>query len=730
MWTMAKHNVALAVFVLAFGATWVHESEAKDPQKLALLVGCSDYPANQDWQLVGASNDVVTFEKLLRERFSFRDIETLYGWPKDESRRPTLSNIKRSFETLIAKAEPGCQVFILLSGHGRQVAIPPEQTDWLDPTNPEPDGKDEVFLAADSDGADQFVRDDEIGKWMDVLVQTKKCSVWIIFDSCFSGTMSRGSETLEVEYPRTIKLPKSHDLSQSSSPVVETLGKKDAQLRYYSQLLERYSRDAKAVPNDVESRGSLVAFYAAQEFEPAVEVIRPKGAAENDPANRHGLLSFHIQQVLNEQPTGLTYAQLGRVISTKYRSEGRRKPTPLYEGNLEQNVFGDTTWPGARDLVLGKNGKDEWQLEAGVLHGVGPGDVYDVFAPDDTARKQPLARIKTIDVGGESSTVEFLSPSAETSIAVASSARCKLVSQGLNVKKLSVKVVSVFPKWTKKEHEITDELVKLSEVPGAVFNLKEADQPADWIVLIGVNGKGVGSESVVCLGNSVDLSDVTNVPERAPLAAYGVEVESSRIAKEICADLQKVFSWLSLWEIVGIYSEPSPFVESEDVKIVVERDIVSDAAGIHTSKVKPGEQLSIKVVNSSVNAYWYSALYLNGRYGIDVIRSGGIPGRDGQQSLVERTIAKPRIGKDSIGSNALVVLSLSQREHPSQPDYRFLTQGNIGDAGTRVSADMSQLKSPFEQLLVETQQCRGSVRGVQCSESPQFSVWTWTAESD
>ena len=73
-----------------------------------------------------------------------------------------------------ANAQPGGQVMIYMSGHGTQVPIPEKQTNPLDPRNPEPDGKDEIFLPSDvkswsAEGVENAIRDDDIGQWLDAI---------------------------------------------------------------------------------------------------------------------------------------------------------------------------------------------------------------------------------------------------------------------------------------------------------------------------------------------------------------------------------------------------------------------------------------------------------------------------------------------------------------------------------------------------------------------------------
>ena len=77
----------------------------------------------------------------------------------------------------------------------RQIPIPDSQSDAFDPANPEPDGLDEVFLPADvgrwqEGNLNGAIMDDQIGKWL-AQMRDKGADVWIVFDCCHSGSMSR-----------------------------------------------------------------------------------------------------------------------------------------------------------------------------------------------------------------------------------------------------------------------------------------------------------------------------------------------------------------------------------------------------------------------------------------------------------------------------------------------------------------------------------------------------------
>ena len=107
----------------------------------------------------------------------------------------------------------------------------------------------------------------------------------------------------------------------------------------------------------------LVAFYAAQTVETTPEMPLPKGVED---ATRFGLFTFTIMAKLAENPN-VTYRQLGQAVLQQYSADGRTRPTPLFEGELDARVFGtdktDTVmqWP-----IVNKTGN--LTIAGGLLH--------------------------------------------------------------------------------------------------------------------------------------------------------------------------------------------------------------------------------------------------------------------------------------------------------------------------------------------------------------------------
>jgi uncharacterized caspase-like protein len=162
----------------------------------ALLVGVSHYPyLAETYALLGPDNDVRLMHDLLTRKFQFpsESIQTLSEETgrAEPSRLPTRHNIEQAFRRLAEKAGDGDQIVIFMAGHGAQQ---PESGEG----EPEVDGLDEIFLPRDVGRWDEgrsrvpnAIDDNEIAKWVQSILP-KGARVWLIFDCCHAGDMSRG----------------------------------------------------------------------------------------------------------------------------------------------------------------------------------------------------------------------------------------------------------------------------------------------------------------------------------------------------------------------------------------------------------------------------------------------------------------------------------------------------------------------------------------------------------
>lgn len=342
----------------------------------ALLVACTEYPnlPEKNW-LVGPKNDAALVRDFLLKglpndvKFAPENMTLLSDEVEGSAGAPTHEGIMAALADIAAKAEQGDFVYLHLSGHGAQQ--PQMQA------GNETDGLDEIFLPKDIDkwtdrskGVPNALVDDEIGGAIDA-IRDKGAFVWAVFDCCHSGTATREVDVIEsdrkVEFEflvdDSVRDEAVKIYAAAEAAAAETASRDVAEDS--NQRPPAFSLPTGAAPI---GKGGLVAFYAAQTIETTPEMPLPKGA---EGAERFGLFTYTIFSKIAENPN-VTYRQLGHAVLQQYSADGRARPTPLFEGELDARVFGteklDTVmqWP---IVVAGSSAT----VSGGLLHRLTPG---------------------------------------------------------------------------------------------------------------------------------------------------------------------------------------------------------------------------------------------------------------------------------------------------------------------------------------------------------------------
>ena len=345
----------------------------------ALLIGANQYPNLEErWWLKGPANDVQLVAQYLTTEAPVpfaSDNVTVLSDGVAGSTPPTLEAIRGAFANLTAEVQPGDFVYLHFSGHGTQAPA-------LDPAT-ELDGLDELFLPVDigpwSDqvgAVENALVDDEIGALIDGL-RAKGANVWAVFDSCHSGTATRAVASAEDDV-RVRQLPP------------QALGI-DVDAVEVSRSVD--PRATEAPFDGGAGEGSFVAFFAAQTNEVTPEKNLPRGKPGRKP---QGVFTWTLMETLAEYPNA-TYGQLGQEVLRRYAVKNLAKSTPLFEGDLDQVVFGGES--GAR--------VSQWQAEvtdagfvipAGTLHGLSEGTVLAVMGSAAASDGEALGFVELTSV--------------------------------------------------------------------------------------------------------------------------------------------------------------------------------------------------------------------------------------------------------------------------------------------------------------------------------------------
>lgn len=718
-------------------------TEVSASERRALLVGCSQYPLSNQRPLPGTENDVAAFSSLLTDDFNF-EVVTLVGWPDSEEKRPTYVNICKAFEDLVGQSKHDDQVVILLSGHGRQVLLPSSQADLLSVENPEPDGYDEAFIAADYKSGSNMILDNQIGKWVGQL-KARGAHVWIIFDSCHSGTMVRsglGGEPMELTHSEA-------EISREESEATERRVK---ELAERADDHDRSDGDGVDLTESAGGTGSVIAFYAAQDFEKALQVTRPKEADRSDSRFKHSLFSYHLCQLLNEITGETTYRDLCHAAALRFRAEGLGYPTPSWEGDADRQVLGLKRWP-RRDRVTVTNSEGAVHFDVGLLKGVAEGTVLALYATSDTDRTTPLGYFRVERAETASSVVTAIS---YNDVPISDPANLPTSGiYGIASSECKSERVSVHINMTSNERcvpldsTIATAVERAAMEANAAFALTNSDD-CEWVLsqltpavskAIGYEGGAVGAILVpktffdTCVGDmECGSEEIATGLQRVPHLRLPKEClqNPDTFVSEMSNELSRVVRWNNIWRVAKAYSDPSPLVSKHEIALEVGRtnshDDPAAATNPSSTSLKVGDSYTVKVVNRGYHPYWYTAFLLDGRYGVTLLATGSIPGKDNAaitDDVTSREIFGFDINSESIGTNGIVLVAVRQKDYSAQPDFQGLKQQSLGSGMNRGVTYTISANTPFEQALASAVGGGVAIRGVRSAEEPQIDSWSW-----
>jgi len=360
----------LALAPVCFLGTMV-ATAAQAGENYALIVAASDYPnLDPKYWLKGPKND----EALIRDyllhnapvKFEPQNVVALGSG--EGLQLGTHQAILDNLTKLASETKAGDFVYLHFSGHGSQQ---PALSDKA-----EADGRDEVFLSADTEMAPKdnpsffpnVLTDDEVSGALKAIRKTG-AFVWIVFDSCHSGTMTRGAPSDDLTADRKID-PADLGIPDSAFTQPAAVDAAESNDRAIPMAAGAIGGDDGA---DDPSMGGLVAFFAAQTSEPTQEhgftVAQADGTTADIP---YGIFSYSIFSSLAKNPNQ-TYRQLAQSVLADYASQNLLRPTPLFEGKLDAPVFGSADAATAEQWPTTAAPDGTLTISAGQLHGLAAG---------------------------------------------------------------------------------------------------------------------------------------------------------------------------------------------------------------------------------------------------------------------------------------------------------------------------------------------------------------------
>jgi hypothetical protein len=695
--------LGLLLLLCVIGRPFAAQPSPGQPRRHALLIGVTTY-SNLDkrFDLEGPINDVALVRATLQERVRFRPEDIVELTETSAAGRPTRANIEREFARLAKAAGRGDLVFILFAGHGSQ------QPDHDKPGQDESDGLDEIILPADTAGWDsqtELVRnaitDDEIRAWL-TAIRARGASVFIVFDSCQSSSMTRGVETY-----RRVRM---RDLVPVKALTAVPTGTSDPEV------------ESNVIGLGADA-GGLAALYAAQTTEPTPEKPMP-----DDKGPVHGLFTYTLMEVLSQSATAISYRDLAEGVVERYRTLGRLSPTPGFEGGaLDEPVLDMARWAGRPSLTLeaGKDGRVT--LRAGAIQGLTPGTILRVFPPPGSQDADQL--LGHVRVSGANATSATLEPAAfgdalpppAARLVSGSRAEVAQYDYGDNVLK-----VALHPEPAMQGTAglaMVRALDQLSKTTNGMAQRVTSVSAADWIVSATGDDVVLGPAS----GWRVNSSSGANANDQAPFRIG--RATAPDFADRLTRAAGQIARVRGLLTVAG--SRPAAAADlGIELELIRYRDaqdtqgtIVASAPGGRI--LHPGDQIAFRFRNNGKTDADVTLLFIDSQYGIEAI----FPRQDAESDsrvAKDQTTTTPRftVNDDTLGAEQVVAIAVEAAA--IRTDFRYLAQRSLETSATRGERS----RSPLQQLFDRSVFGAGTTRGPQDGEVGRYEVemLAWTTQ--
>ncbi|MFM7445747.1 MAG: hypothetical protein ACKO2N_17885, partial [Tabrizicola sp.] len=534
------------------------------------------------------------------------------------------------------------------------------------------DGLDELFLPVDigpwSDQVGEVQNalvDDEIGALIDGL-RAKGANVWAVFDSCHSGTATRAVEADDV---RMRQLPP------------EALGI-DLDGVEVSRSVD--PRATEAPFDGGEGEGSFVAFFAAQTNEVTPEKNLPKGKPGRKP---QGVFTWTLMEVLAEYPNA-TYGQVGQEVLRRYAVKNLAKSTPLFEGDLDQVVFGGEG--GARVSQWSAEMTDAgFVIPAGELHGLAVGDVLAVMgsaADDDAAALGfvELALVETFSSTGQAVEKDGKVLPAE-------------LPKGVTLRKLDAGLdftltVALPAAGSGPADALLAALGELQGAAGPRLTFVAADQEAD--VRLAVLPESPRPDAIWVLPATGLAEDLGATPSVSTGDKDGAE-----LAAVLADTLTTMARAQNLLKLAGAVGSATPEVQVELLTRTPEDRTLRPLPFTPVPTLVPDDEVHVLAKNNSDGPVDVNVLYIGADWSISHWFSGRLqPGDELKKGLF-------KISADVLGQERMLVVVTPARPQSPVEDLSYLAQDAL-DSTRSVGG------SAFDAALAEAgfgQTTRGAV---------------------
>lgn len=695
-----------SILVLAYFlvAVFIFSSNGFAGEKHALLIGVSGYPGlkpelrlnrgvDKDPRRDGPANDVALINNLLLEGQAFqKENITILADGISNTAKPTRKTIMGNLSALEQKASKGDFVFLYFAGHGSQQPVSPRTK-----STRERDGLDEIFLPYDVAGWDgslgtvkNAILDDEIG-FAITGIRNKGAFVWVVFDSCHSGTMSRSKEEEESQ-------------SRYVDPVND-LGVPSSDIR---TVIEDFSSLTKhETVNDINDKklntdaGGYVGFFAVQSNQLTKQTMLPRRTKGR---KSHGWFSFSLAQVIKQNP-GISYRQTAQRILDIYNSKNLfLSMMPHFEGSHSDRNYG----------VLGNNyrpAKDQWQVarglsetityvDAGILHGLSEGEILGLYPKATSKNKDLIGYAKIHQVEAARSLLKMIDHGNKPALS-AEKIPWRFWAR-VEGQVISFKLSVALPDFQAlSKHQPPENIDFVKRIISSVQNTPALNLKIDWVL--------ASDDADIRL--SVEKGRLWFLPpyelsgfeeNKDMLLSVGLTPPSSEDvlaqAKQVVDFLTKIARVINITKIAS-RSEITGQLGDIEVTLNVYRGKQQpfQASPEDTLSLQLDDKLKINILNKDIENLDATLLFIDSQYGIHPLVSERLHSFD-----VEQVIIDGQVDETSVGLERFILILTESEPGRQRADFSFLAQSPIDLMRNRKTASLrGDNNSDIEQLLLD-----------------------------
>lgn len=356
---MNKHQLFfLFIFLIGFHGT----IQAQSPDKVALLIGVSNYSFGSGWSNTSATNDLKLLDTLLQQQgFLAEHISIIEN--EAATKKGMLSAIKTQ---LLNKVQKGGTAVFHFSGHGQQI---------VDNNGDEVDGYDEALVPYDSPQqyrvgvyeGEKLLRDEEFGVLLQAVRQKlgKNGHLLVTIDACHSGTATRG-----------LARTRGTDIIMADSTYI-------AHQRHRG-FDTRQQEDEPA--QEMTELASMLSLFSSSPNQRSFEYTTRIGKS-------YGLFTYALSRAFQNMTPSSTYQELFAYIQLEMSGKGFSQQAQI-EGQIQQQVLGGDLHQKVTYFDVEYLDKELVLINSGELNGLHTGTdiVFYPLGTIDTVGIEPIAR--------------------------------------------------------------------------------------------------------------------------------------------------------------------------------------------------------------------------------------------------------------------------------------------------------------------------------------------------